>query len=209
MCVTMTPISSMCPANITRGRPAPLSVANEFPATSPRTSSAKRCASVRQSRAGAASNADGPGVSSSDLRKASDSGVMVIGWKSDKGRGHDPTCLPLGATQGQLEKLGAGNWVVPVRGDGPEAETLIQAARLGHPGESVQAHRAVASRAGFVDRRARQTSAQSGAPKPWPDIQAFHFAHIALERPDPNASCRSTPDSPEQQAPCGWRVGAG
>src|SRR5262249_5409821 len=76
MKVTITPISSMCPANITLGRPARLIVANELPFTSLLTPSANRSASVRHSRAGADSKADGPGVSSSDFRNVSDSGVM-------------------------------------------------------------------------------------------------------------------------------------
>jgi hypothetical protein len=94
----MRPISSMCPANMTRGRPAPLSVANEFPATSARTSSAKRCASARHTRAGAASKAEGPGVSSRDLRKASDSGVMDMAVRrATKVAGTRPLVYPSSA----------------------------------------------------------------------------------------------------------------
>ena len=76
MWVTITPISSMWPASITRGRPPGFTIAYELPATSARTSSAKDCASFRHARAGAASKDEGPGVSSRDLRNARDSGVM-------------------------------------------------------------------------------------------------------------------------------------
>src|SRR5438552_11298376 len=100
MWLTMIPISSMWPANITRGRPSGLSVANELPATSVSTLSAKRSASARQTRAGAASKADGPGVSRRDVRKASDSGVMVVDdiWDA-KGRGHGRQCLAPAAVE--------------------------------------------------------------------------------------------------------------
>src|SRR5687768_16477840 len=65
----MTPISSMCPASMMVGAPAGLTVAMLLPATSPRTS-AKAATSSRQTRAGADSNPDGPGVSSRRFRNA-------------------------------------------------------------------------------------------------------------------------------------------
>ena len=76
MWVTMIPISSMCPANMSLGLPSGFNVAKELPPTSAWTESATFLASARQIRAGAASNEEGPGVSSNDFRKASDSGVM-------------------------------------------------------------------------------------------------------------------------------------
>jgi len=75
MWVTMIPISSMCPANMSRGRPSGFRVAKELPPTSAVTESTSFSASALQIRAGAASNDEGPGVSSRDFRKASDSGV--------------------------------------------------------------------------------------------------------------------------------------
>src|SRR4029450_13970108 len=67
MYVKMTPISSMCPASMIVGAPAPFTDAMLFPATSFDTSANAR-ASSRQSLAGADSNPDGPGVSSSCFR---------------------------------------------------------------------------------------------------------------------------------------------
>src|SRR5688572_6110939 len=80
MYVAMTPISSMCPASMMVGAPAGFTVAMLLPATSPRTS-AKAAASSRQTRAGADSNPDGPGVSSRRLRKAIEESLnMTVRW---------------------------------------------------------------------------------------------------------------------------------
>src|ERR671938_139780 len=79
----MTPISSMCPASKMVGEPLGLAVAMLLPATSPRTS-AKRCASSRHRRAGAASKPEGPGVSRRRLRKARE----VSGNMGSLGEGH-------------------------------------------------------------------------------------------------------------------------
>src|SRR5678815_593274 len=71
---TMMPISSMWPASTRCCVPAPSSVAHELPVASASTLAPRADASSRQRRAGARSNADGPGRSSRDLRKTSDSG---------------------------------------------------------------------------------------------------------------------------------------
>src|SRR5687767_8139716 len=77
----MTPISSMCPASMIVGAPAGLTVAILLPATSPRTS-AKAAASSRQTRAGADSNPDGPGVSSRRFRNAMEESLnMRVDWE--------------------------------------------------------------------------------------------------------------------------------
>src|SRR5258706_5338189 len=61
-------ISSIWPANITRGLPLGFRTATELPCTSARTSSAKPPTSSRQTRPGACSKPDGPAVSSSFFR---------------------------------------------------------------------------------------------------------------------------------------------
>ena len=66
---TMTPISSMWPSSMIVGEPPGFTSAMLLPATSVVTS-AKARASSRQTRAGADSNPEGPGVSSRRLRKA-------------------------------------------------------------------------------------------------------------------------------------------
>src|SRR5512143_2600672 len=66
----------MCPASITRGAAAPLSVAKELPLTSATTWSAKLSASARQARAGTVSYEEGPGESSSVFRNCSERGSM-------------------------------------------------------------------------------------------------------------------------------------
>src|SRR5712692_10094207 len=73
----MRPISSMCPANMTRGTPSGFTVATELPVTSLVTRAANESASARHTRAGAVSNPEGPGVSRRGLRKASEAGFMV------------------------------------------------------------------------------------------------------------------------------------
>src|SRR6266540_4574787 len=76
------PISSMWPASMSRGAPWGLSAAMELPCTSAFTSSAKALNSSRQTRAGAVSKPEGPGVSSSRFRNSSV--VFVMGgrrWK--------------------------------------------------------------------------------------------------------------------------------
>src|SRR5437870_3593717 len=103
----MTPISSICPANISRGVPSAFRMAKEFPATSASTASAKRWASALHARAGAVSKEEGPGVSSRVFRNAIDSGVTVR-------RG-----------QWQLEKDRARNRVLPVRRDVAEPELPV------------------------------------------------------------------------------------
>src|SRR6266704_4588135 len=70
MWVIWRPISSIWPANITRGLPLGFRTATELPCTSARTSSAKPPTSLRQTRPGACSNPDGPAVSSSCFRNA-------------------------------------------------------------------------------------------------------------------------------------------
>src|SRR5690554_2891056 len=77
MCVTMTPISSICPASMMRGEPPGLSTAIEFPLTSASTWSAKPSASVRQTRAGWSSKPLGPGASSSCSRNAKEPSVII------------------------------------------------------------------------------------------------------------------------------------
>ena len=67
-----SPISSMCPANITRGFPLAFKTATELPCTSARTLSANVPTSSRHTRPGASSNPDGPAVSSSCLRNPTD-----------------------------------------------------------------------------------------------------------------------------------------
>src|SRR3954452_3685589 len=122
---------------MTRGRPGELSVAYELTLTSPRTSSANRSASLRHSRAGAASNAEGPGVSRSDLRNASDSGLMIGTVREVKGRRRGPRCLPPRG-EGPLQEDGPRTRVVTVRGNGPEPHRSVQPLGLGHPCESVE-----------------------------------------------------------------------
>src|SRR5690348_4159837 len=78
MCVIWSPISSMCPSITTTGLPGEASRAYEFPTTSRVTSSANASASLRQSRDGAASNPDGPGVSSNWRRNVSDCFSILI-----------------------------------------------------------------------------------------------------------------------------------
>src|SRR2546426_5330001 len=117
----------MCPANITRGRPPRLTVANELPLTSPSTPSAKRSASVRHSRAGADSKADGPGVSSSDFRNVSESGFMVTGNLAPPG-------------EVELEILGPGDRVGAIWRNGEEAELRVQRSRCVHGWKSVESH---------------------------------------------------------------------
>ena len=56
---------------ISRGLPLGLRAATELPCTSASTLSANPLTSSRQTRAGACSNPEGPGVSSSFLRKPS------------------------------------------------------------------------------------------------------------------------------------------
>src|SRR2546430_1228798 len=60
----------MWPASMSRGVPVAFTVATELPCTSAVTWSANALTSSRQTRAGAVSNPDGPGVSSSRFRKA-------------------------------------------------------------------------------------------------------------------------------------------
>src|SRR3954463_629988 len=118
---------------MTRGRPGELSVAYELPLTSPRTSSANRSASLRHSRAGAASNAEGPGGSRSDLRNASDSGLMIGTVREVKGRRRGPRCLPPRDGEVQLKEDGTSNGVVTVWGNRPESHRPVQSLGLGHP----------------------------------------------------------------------------
>src|SRR5688500_17187589 len=79
MYVTMMPISSMWPASMIVGAPPALTTAMLLPATSQDTS-AKARASLRHTLAGADSNPDGPGVSSSRLRKAVDDSVSMVAY---------------------------------------------------------------------------------------------------------------------------------
>src|SRR6185436_20282356 len=75
ICVIWIPISSIWPANITRGLPLPFNDATELPCTSARTSSANFLTSSRHTRAGACSNPEGPAVLSSFFKKST---VFVI-----------------------------------------------------------------------------------------------------------------------------------
>src|SRR5947199_21018 len=78
----------MWPASMSRGVPVAFTVATELPCTSAVTWSANALTSSRQTRAGAVSNPDGPGVSSSRFRKARVSRVMAwTGWVSRGVRG--------------------------------------------------------------------------------------------------------------------------
>src|SRR5919112_2146070 len=77
MWVTMTPISSMCPASMTFGEPPELIVANEFPILSPPTS-ANFPASSLHTLAAASSYPLGPGVESSRFKKSYDASLMLI-----------------------------------------------------------------------------------------------------------------------------------
>src|SRR5262245_2152846 len=111
---------------MTRGFPPGFTTANELPLTSPSTRSAKRFASARQSRAGAASNAEGPGVSSNDLRKFRDSGVIfAVGWERGKGRGTEVRCLAPAGAEIQLQEFGALDRVGPVGWNGDEAQRRV------------------------------------------------------------------------------------
>src|SRR5829696_3779787 len=83
MYVMMRPISSMCPASMMVGAPFGFTTARLLPATSFETS-ANAPASSRQTRAGADSNPEGPGVSRSRFRKAmEDSESMRVHWEND------------------------------------------------------------------------------------------------------------------------------
>src|SRR5258708_38827712 len=75
MWVIWRPISSIWPANITRGFPFGFKTATELPCTSARTSSAKPPTSSRQTRPGACSKPDGPAVSSSFFRNPT---VLIV-----------------------------------------------------------------------------------------------------------------------------------
>src|SRR5260221_3649905 len=77
MYVTITPISSMWPASMIVGVPSVFTSAMLLPATSPRTLE-NFAASSRQTFAGADSNPEGPGVSSSLCRKPSESSLNII-----------------------------------------------------------------------------------------------------------------------------------
>src|SRR5712691_1068872 len=142
----------MWPANITRGRPPGLTVARELPLTSACTSPANPLASVRQSRAGAASKAEGPGVSRRVLRNERDSGLMAAsGMGTAKGRGGGPGCLPLIGAQRQLQKDRAVDRIGPVGRDRAESQRLVECPGPCHRGESVESHLAVARSPRFLD----------------------------------------------------------
>src|SRR5437899_4185817 len=100
MCVTWSPISSMCPASISRGRPLALSAATELPWTSAVTSSANVFTSSRHTRAGPVSKPDGPGVSSSRLRK-SNVGLVIAPCPWSRG-GTRPRSGEDGVSRGEL-----------------------------------------------------------------------------------------------------------
>src|SRR5262245_2324357 len=82
MWVIWRPISSMCPASMSRGDPFAFTTATELPCTSALTASANLPTSSRQTRAGAASKPDGPGVSSSRFKNSTLLLVMVSGMVS-------------------------------------------------------------------------------------------------------------------------------
>src|ERR671914_2560107 len=166
----MTPISSMWPANITRGPPFPPTCASELPATSACTDWANRPASARQTRAGAASKAEGPGVSSSRLRNASDSAFT------------DRT------VQLQLEKHRACDRVLPVRLDGMKAEPLVERDRGRHGWKGIQSHLAVAGFPRFPNDPFSQRAADLVRPESRADVQPLQLAVAGLQGPQGDTS---------------------
>src|SRR5215208_4546189 len=123
--VTITPISSMCPANISRGPPLPSSRAKEFPATSACTASANLSASARQTRAGAASNDEGPGVSSSRFRKAKESEFTR-------------------AAQRKFQVQGARHRVVTIGQNIAKTKPAVERDGHGHGGQAIEPHGSIA-----------------------------------------------------------------
>src|SRR5690242_6379683 len=164
MCVTITPISSMWPANMRRGRSPPLRLAKQFPATSASTESANFSASARQIRPGAASNDEGPGVSSSVFRKAIDSGVTEY------------------RAQEQFEEQCGLYRVGPVGWYFGEPELPVQADGCFHARESIEAHPLVSGPPAFLDDPLYQQATHSDSPKCRADIQSLHLANPRLQR---------------------------
>src|SRR3954470_15366891 len=145
MWVTITPISSMWPASITRGDPPPSRVATEFPATSACTEWANFAASARHTRPGAASKEDGPGVSRSSFRKVIDSGVI-------------------GPVQLQLEKYRSLYRISGVRRDRLKTQPPVESNSRVHARETVQPHPLISSDPGFVNDSLSEHSAESAGP---------------------------------------------
>src|SRR3982751_4557352 len=108
----MTPISSMWPASMIVGDPPGFTVAMLLPATSPRTSANDR-ASSRQTRAGAVSKPDGPGVSRRRFRKASEGWEIIERSYCGERVARDEEVVIRGraAAQGRYE-VGGGMWEV-------------------------------------------------------------------------------------------------
>src|SRR5690242_735573 len=182
MCVTITPISSMWPANMRWGRSPPLRLAKEFPATSACTESANFSASARQIRPGAASNDEGPGVSSSVFRKAIDSGVTEY------------------RAQEQLEEQCGLYRVGPVGWYVGEPELTVQVDRCFHARESIEAHPLVSGPPPFLDDPLYQEATHSGSPKCRADIQSLHLANSRLQRTQCDTAGDSVIVEREQEA---------
>ena len=102
MWVTIMPISSMWPANITRGRPRRIQRRIGVAADVAPHFVGELLGLRAPEPAGAASKDDGPGVSSRDLRKASDSGLMIGAVREVKGGRRGARCLPPPGCQVQL-----------------------------------------------------------------------------------------------------------
>ena len=185
----------MWPANMTRGRPPGFRVAKELPATSARTSSASGSASARQTRAGAASKAEGPGVSSRDLRKASDSGVMAA---LSEGQSREAFVV-YPARSSSSQESGTGYGIVPVRRDLLEAEREIETLRRAHRGQGVEPHAPVARVARLAHGPLGQPAAPAAPARRRPHVETLHLRDAGLERAEGDAAHRLAALESEQE----------